>query len=43
MNVRTKPETGEPDLKFHARGFYIGGKWEAPAAGRRSQVAGRRR
>ena len=34
MNVRTKPETAEPDLHFKARGFYIGGKWEAPAAGR---------
>ena len=28
------PATGEPDLRFNARGFYIGGKWEAPAAGR---------
>ena len=27
-------ETGEPDLRFKARGFYIGGKWEAPVAGR---------
>jgi betaine-aldehyde dehydrogenase len=27
-------ETGEPDLRFKARGFYYGGKWEAPVAGR---------
>lgn len=28
------PEIAEPDLGFEARGLYIGGKWEAPAAGR---------
>jgi betaine-aldehyde dehydrogenase len=27
-------EATEPDLGFKARGFYYGGKWEAPAAGR---------
>jgi betaine-aldehyde dehydrogenase len=27
-------ETGEPDLGFKARGFYYGGKWEAPSSGR---------
>jgi betaine-aldehyde dehydrogenase len=27
-------KTFEPDLGFKARGLYIGGKWEAPAAGR---------
>src|ERR1035438_9206267 len=26
--------TAEPDLGFKARGFYYGGKWEAPSSGR---------
>ena len=32
-DTKQAPVTGEPDLGFKARGFYIGGKWEAPAAG----------
>ena len=34
VNPTQALEIAEPDLGFEARGLYIGGKWQAPAAGR---------